>query len=1042
VIVIQRLVEWSLQNRFLVLAFTAVLAVAGVHAASRLPIDAVPDISNVQVQVLTTAPALGPLEVERFVTTPVERAMTGIPEVVDVRSVSKFGLSQVTIVFADGADIYRARQLVSERLQEARAAIPAGYGEPVLAPITTGLGEIYQFEVRGPGRSAMELRALLEGPIATQLRTVPGVIEVNTFGGELRTYQLELDPARLVAHRLTLREVIEAVEHANGSAGGAYLERHREQVLVRGDGLIRSLDDLGDTVVALGEGGTPVYLRQLGRVAFVPAVRQGVVTRDGRGEIVAGVTLLLLGENARAVVDRVRARVAAIQPTLPPGVRIEPYYDRTDLIRRTVATVARNLVEGGFLVVFVLFLMLRNVRAGLVVAAMIPLAMLGAFVGMRAAGLSGNLMSLGAIDFGLVVDGAIIIVENAVRHLSERHAREGRALTPAERDEVVLASSLEVRSATAFGELIIALVYLPILTLEGVEGKMFRPMALTVIFALATAFVLSLTLTPVLASLLLPLRLEEKESWLVAAARRAYRPLLDAALRRRWVTVGVALAALALAAGVAATRGGEFIPALDEGAMALEVYRLPSTSLPEAARQTTDLERALRSFPEVETVVCRTGRGEIAMDPMGVEMTDVLVMLRPRERWRFRRREDLVEAMERRVRSAVPGIVFGFSQPIKQRMAELIAGARGDVVVKLFGDDLDLLRGSADEIARSLRRVPGAQDVRAEQVSGLPMRRVAIDRRAAARYGVRVGDVLDTVSALGGITVGEVREGALAYAIQVRFDPATRAAPDALSDLPVATLDGRTVPLAQVATITDDPGPAQVSHEDVSRRVAIQANVRGRDLASFVAEARARVGREVRLPPGYRVEWGGQFEQLEAATRRLAVVIPLALGLIFVLLYTSFNAARPAAIIFLNVPFAATGGVLALAARGMPFSISAAVGFIALFGVAVLNGLVLVSTARHREEAGDDPARAVREAALVRMRPVLTTALVASLGFVPMALSDGAGAEVQRPLATVVIGGIVSSTLLTLLVHPALYAWLGGRRATDLQPTPPQDQAP
>jgi len=1042
VIVIQRLVEWSLQNRFLVLAFTAVLAVAGVHAATRLPIDAVPDISNVQVQVLTTAPALGPLEVERFVTTPIERAMTGIPEVVDVRSVSKFGLSQVTIVFADDADIYRARQLVSERLQEARAAIPAGYGEPVLAPITTGLGEIYQFEVRGPGRSAMELRALLEGPIATQLRTVPGVIEVNTFGGELKTYQLELDPARLVAHRLTLREVLEAVEHANGSAGGAYLERHREQVLVRGDGLIRSLDDLGDTVVALGAGGTPVYLRQLGRVAFVPAVRQGVVTRDGRGEIVAGVTLLLLGENARAVVDRVRARVAAIQPTLPPGVRIEPYYDRTDLIRRTVATVARNLVEGGLLVVFVLFLMLRNLRAGLVVAAMIPLAMLGAFVGMRAAGLSGNLMSLGAIDFGLVVDGAIIIVENAVRHLSERHARQGRALTPAERDEVVLASSLEVRSATAFGELIIALVYLPILTLEGVEGKMFRPMALTVIFALATAFVLSLTLTPVLASLLLPLRLEERESWLVAAARRAYRPLLDAALRRRWVTVGVALAALALAAGVAATRGGEFIPELDEGAMALEVYRLPSTSLPEAARQTTDLERALRSFPEVETVVCRTGRGEIAMDPMGVEMTDVLVTLRPRERWRFRRREDLVEAMERRVRSAVPGIVFGFSQPIKQRMAELIAGARGDVVVKLFGDDLDLLRGSADEIARSLRRVPGAQDVRAEQVSGLPMRRVAIDRRAAARYGVRVGDVLDTVSALGGITVGEVREGALAYAIQVRFDPATRAAPDALSDLPVATLDGRTVPLAQVATITDDPGPAQVSHEDVSRRVAIQANVRGRDLASFVAEARARVGREVRLPPGYRVEWGGQFEQLEAATRRLGVVIPLALGLIFVLLYTSFNAARPAAIIFLNVPFAATGGVLALAARGMPFSISAAVGFIALFGVAVLNGLVLVSTARHREEAGDDPARAVREAALVRMRPVLTTALVASLGFVPMALSDGAGAEVQRPLATVVIGGIVSSTLLTLLVLPALYAWLGGRRATDLQPTPPQDQAP
>ena len=1041
-ILISRLVEWSLRNRFLVLAFTAILVVAGVHAATRLPIDAVPDISNVQVQVLTTAPALGPLEVERFVTTPIERAMTGLPQIVDVRSVSKFGLSQVTLVFADDADIYRARQLVSERLAEARAAIPAGYGEPVLAPITTGLGEIYQFEVQGPGRSAMELRALLEGPIATQLRTVPGVIEVNTFGGELKTYQLELDPARLVGHRLTLREVLDAIEHANGSAGGAYLERHREQVLVRGDGLIRSLDDLGDTVVATGAGGTPVYLRQLGRVAFVPAVRQGAVTRDGRGEIVSGVALLLLGENSRTVVDRVRARVAAIQPTLPQGVRIVPYYDRTDLIRRTIATVARNLGEGGLLVIVVLFLMLRNVRAGLLVAATIPLAMLGAFLGMRAAGLSGNLMSLGAIDFGLVVDGAIIIVENAVRHLSERHAAAGRALTAAEREEVVLASSLEVRSATAFGELIIALVYLPILTLEGVEGKMFRPMALTVIFALATAFVLSLTLTPVLASLLLPLRLEEKESAVVAFARRVYRPLLDAALRHRGITVGVALAALALSAGVAATRGGEFIPELDEGAIALEVFRLPSTSLPEATRQTTDLERALRSFPEVETVVCRTGRGEIAMDPMGVEMTDVLVMLRPRERWRFRRREDLVEAMERRVRSAVPGIVFGFSQPIKQRMAELLAGARGDVVVKLFGDDLDTLRESADVIARTLRRVPGAEDVRVEQVSGLPMLRVAVDRRAAARYGVRVGDVLDTVNALGGITVGEVREGALAYAIQVRFDPATRGAPDALSDLPVATLDGHTVPLAQVAAIEDDPGPAQVSHEDVSRRVTIQANVRGRDLASFVAEARARVAQEVRLPPGYRIEWGGQFEQLEDATRRLAVVIPLALALIFVLLYTSFGAARPAAIIFLNVPFAATGGVLALAARGMPFSISAAVGFVALFGVAVLNGLVLVSTARHREESGDDAARAVREAALVRMRPVLTTALVASLGFVPMALSEGAGAEVQRPLATVVIGGIVSSTLLTLLVLPTLYAWLGGPRTAPSDPPPSQDHAP
>ncbi len=1022
---IQLLVEWSLRNRFLVLVMTTVLAFAGAYSAMRLPIDAVPDVTNVQVQVMTSSPALGPVEVETFLTIPIERSMSGMPGVVNVRSVSKFGLSQVTVVFSDETDIYRARQLVAERLQEARGAIPPGYGEPELGPISTGLGEIYQFEVRGEGRTPMELRSILDGYIATQLKTVPGVVEVNTFGGELRTYQLELEPSRLVSYHLTLRQVVEAIDAANGSSGGAYIERHREQVVVRGDGLVRSLEDLGDTVVGTSDGGTPIYVRQLGKVSFAPAVRQGAVTRDGNGEVVAGVVMMLLGENSRAVVDRVKTKIAAIQPSLPPGVSIVPFYDRTDLIRRTVHTVGKNLVEGGILVIVILFVMLRNLRAGLIVAVSIPLAMLFAFIGMRALGVSGNLMSLGAIDFGLIVDGAIIIVENAVRHVSEKCHALGRPLTRAERDDVVLTSSLEVRSATAFGELIIALVYLPILTLEGIEGKMFRPMAITVILALAGAFVLSLTLVPVLASLALPLRLKEKESFLVVGARWLYAPVLRRVLRHGPLVIGAACVCLVLVGGAAMGRGAEFIPELDEGAIALEVYRMPSTSLSEATRQTTDLERALRKFPEVDTVVCKTGRAEIAIDPMGVEMTDVLVMLKPRETWRWDRGE-LVEQMERSIRSAVPGIVFGFSQPIKMRMSEMIAGTRADVAIKVYGEDLDVLRETAEEVARIVRTVPGAQDVRVEQASGLPMVRVVVDRQAAARYGVRVKDVLDTVSVLGGMEVGVVHEGSLQYAIQIRFDPITRADPRLLTDLSVAAASGQTVPLSQVAQILDESGPAQISRENVERRITVQANVRGRDLASFVAQAQQKVGRSVKLPARYHIEWGGQFEQLRAATERLVIVIPLALALIFVLLYTTFGAARPAAVIFLNVPFAATGGIVALIVRGLPFSISAAVGFIALFGVAVLNGLVLVSTARQLEAVkGLDTETSAHDAALIRLRPVLMTALVASLGFLPMAFSQGAGAEVQRPLATVVIGGIVSSTLLTLLVLPALYAWLG-----------------
>jgi cobalt-zinc-cadmium resistance protein CzcA len=642
------------------------------------------------------------------------------------------------------------------------------------------------------------------------------------------------------------------------------------------------------------------------RMRGPPAVRHGAATRDGRGEIVAGIVMMLMGENSRAVFDRVKAKIESVRRALPPGVEIVPFYDRTDLVRRTIRTVATNLAEGGLLVIVVLFLLLRNLRAGFIVASAIPLAMLCAFIGMRAAGVSGNLMSLGAIDFGLIVDGTIIVIENAVRRMSERGAHLGRDLTPAERTAVVGEASVEVIQLAVFGGMIIAIVYLPILNLEGIEGKMFHPMALTVVFALAGAFVLSLTLMPVLASMLLPLRMREQESRIVGWIRRGYAPLLDAALRRRWITAGIAAGVVALAGGLALTRGGEFIPELDEGAVAMEVYRLPSTSLEEAVRQATALERALMKFREVESVICRTGRAEIATDPMGPETSDVIVMLKARSEWRFESREELVEAMDRAIREAVPGIVYAFSQPIKQRMNELIAGTRSDVAIKVFGEDLEVLRERAEAIGRVVRAVPGASDVRVETVSGLPMLRVLVDRQAAARYGVRVGDVLDTVRALGGLEVGSVTEGAVRYAIEIRFDPATRADTALLATLPVSARD-RSVPLGQVAQILEETGPATISRENVSRRVVVAANVRGRDLASFVADARERVEREVPMPESYHIEWGGQFEHLEAATRRLLVVVPLALALIFVLLYTSFGAPRPAAIIFLNVPFAATG---------------------------------------------------------------------------------------------------------------------------------------
>jgi len=1049
---IEGILDWSLKNRVMVLIGAVALTVAGLAAMARLPIDAVPDVTNVQVQILTSSPALGPEEVEKFVTTPVEQAMSGLPNVTEVRSTSKFGLSAVTVVFEDGTDIYFARQQIGERLAAARANIPPGYGEPELGPVSTGLGEIFQFEVRGDGKAAMELRTILEWEIAPRLRTVPGVVEVNSFGGELKTYEVRVRPDDLARYDVSLDQVVAALEENNANTGGAYLEQNGEQFLVRAEGLVRSRADIGDIIVASSDDGVPIYVRNLASVELAPMVRQGAVTRDGRGEIVSGIVMMRMGANARQVVKDTKAALADLAPSLAKlGVTIEPFYDRTELVDKTVHTVARSLIEGGILVIVVLFFVLGNLRAGLLVALVIPLSMLVAFLGMQRFGVSGNLMSLGAIDFGLIVDGAVIVVENAVRLLAERSHHLGRKVSAEERRAVVLQASREVLRSATFGVIIIAIVYLPILSLTGIEGKMFKPMALTVLFALIGALVLAMTFIPALASLLLPRALSERESLLVVGARKLYEPALRGALRLRWVVLAAAVAVLA-GSGVVATRlGTEFVPKLDEGAIAIQAVRLPSISLEESVRQTTEMEKVLRQFPEVTTVVSKTGRAEIATDPMGVELSDVFVMLRPHSQWQTATtREGLVEAFDRALRTGVPGQNFSYSQPIELRVAELISGVRSDVALKIYGDDLRALERIAAEAVAVLQQVPGAADVKAEQTAGLPVLRVQIDRQALARHRVNAAEVLETIAAVGGREVGVVLEGQRRFALTVRIAPEARDSIDKIRGLKVRSPGGALIRVDELARVVVEDGPAQVSHEAGKRRVTVELNVRGRDLGGFVRDAQRAIDASGVVPPGYFTDWGGQFENLQEASRRLAIVVPLALALIFVMLFAASGSAKLAALVYLNVPFAVTGGLFALGLRGMPLSISAGVGFIALFGVAVLNGLVLISYIEERRRGGLPARDAAYQGARVRLRPVLMTALVASLGFLPMAFASGAGAEVQKPLATVVIGGLVTSTLLTLLVLPTIYAWVMGRgerrlgqlgEAATSAPVPPEGAA-
>jgi len=1024
---VDRLIELSLKYRFLTVVMTLLAIGVGIANLLRLPIDAVPDVTPNQVQIITRSPGLSPLEIERFITFPIETAMSGLPGITDIRSVSRFGLSTIQVFFREDMDIYFARRLVMERLPNAEASIPPGFGRPEMAPISTGLGEIYQFEVRGEAYSPMELRAILEWDIAPRLRMVPGIVEVNAWGGELKTYEVQLDADKLQSYRMGLDKLVDALKGNNLNAGGAYIEHAGEQYVIRGEALIETLQDIENIVVASTPNGTPIYVKHLGRVVFATHVRHGAVTRDGR-EIVAAIGMMLIGENSRAVAGRVRNKVEEMKSSLPPGVTIDPYYDRTYLVDRTIRTVAKNLIEGAILVVAVLLLLLGNVRGGLIVAAAIPLSMLIAFTGMVQAGISGNLMSLGAIDFGLIVGGSVVMIENIVRRLAEKKTNN-----PRDSMTTVLEAGREVARPVFFAVGIIVLVYLPVLTLEGVEGKMFKPMALTVVFALVASLVLAFTLMPVLAYFFLTKTAKAEHTFILHKIRQAYLPVLDKAVAHPRVTMAIAVVIFLSSLLLVPFLGAEFIPKLDEGAIAILDWRLPSVSLTEAIRNTTLVERTLlKDFPEVETVVSRTGQAEVPTDPMGTEMTDIYVILKPKEEWKTSRsKEELIAEMEKVLEANVPGSVFAFGQPIAERFEEIIGGARSDVAISLFGPDIQVLKEKADEIAAVVAMVPGAADARSEPILGLPNLRVRVNREAIARYGINASQVLDTVETIGGKVIGQVQEGERRFELQVRFEPEDRSDVEKIKNLKVADPQGRFIPLAQLADIRVEEGPAQISRENGRRRIFVQANVRGRDLASFVTEAQRRIRERVKLPSGYWLEWGGQFEHLQRAGTRLAIVVPVVLFLIFVLLYTALNSARLAVLIFINVPMAATGGVFALFLRGMPFSTSAGVGFIALFGVAVLNGVVLVSYIKQMREQGMPTQGAVRKAAETRLRPVLMTALVASLGFVPMAISTSAGAEVQRPLAIVVIGGLFTSTLLTLLVLPAIYRWFEGTAHTN-----------
>lgn len=1026
---IDGIIRFSIKQPLLVLMMVFFLIGTGWFSLQKLPIDAVPDITNVQVQVLTAAPSLAPLEVERQITFPVEIAMSGLPGVSQVRSVSKFGLSAVTIVFDDSVDTYFARQLVLERLSTVRQQIPETIGSPEMGPISTGLGEIYQYEIRpasGGVRDPIALRTIQDWIVRRQLMGTSGVAEVNSYGGQKKQYQVRLDPAKLQAYGLTMRDVLNAVIANNANVGGAYIEHAGEQYVLRGIGLAQTTNQIANIIVKTGKEGVPIFVRDVAAVTIGSQVRQGAVLADGKGEIVAGIVMMLKGENSRTVVERVKERVSQIKKSLPSGIEVVPFYDRSELVDRTIHTVESNLFEGAILVIVVLLVVLGNWRGALLVASVIPLSMLFAAICMNVFKVSGNLMSLGAIDFGLIVDGAVVMVENAVRRLAEaQHERLSE-----DRKTTILKACLEVGRPVVFAVAIIAIVYLPICSLSGIEGKMFKPMSMTIVFALAGSLFLSLTYVPAVLTLIMTGPVTEKESWLLRVIRPFYGRALLLASTYRTQTFAIAASLLVFSAIIFPMLGSEFIPRLDEGAFAIQMQQLPSVSLSQSILSTTQAEHVLMSFPEVTKVVSKIGRAEVATDPMGVESGDMYVALKPISEWKSAKtREELIEKMSKGLEEAVPQAVFSFSQPIELRTAELIAGVRSDIAVKVFGDDLTVLRETAEKICRVISKVPGAEDVKVEQTAGLPQLSIEANRDAIARYGINVEDVNSIVqSIIAGQPAGIVYEGEQRFDMIVRLNEGSGQDMESIRRLlvsapPVAAgSSGALIPLSALAKISIEEGPAQISREDRRRRIVVELNVRGRDIGSFVKDAQAVIEKQIKLPEGYYITWGGQFENLQRATLMLSIVVPIALLLIFILLFMTFGSVSEALLIYTGIPFAVVGGIFALAIRGMPFSISAGIGFIALSGVAVLNGVVMVSYINTLKEQMDTES-AVIQGALTRLRPVLMTALVASLGFFPMAFSGSAGAEVQRPLATVVIGGLITSSVLTLLLLPNLFIW-------------------
>ncbi|WP_050630829.1 efflux RND transporter permease subunit [Bradyrhizobium viridifuturi] len=1056
---IERIIGLAIQRRWVVVSLAAILMFIGGFALTKLPIDAVPDITNKQVQINTVAPALSPAEIEKQITFPIETALAGAPGLESTRSLSRNGFSQITAVFSEATDIYFARQQVGERLTEVRARLPQGI-EPRIGPTSTGLGEIYMWtvhysgeKVRTDGEPGLQsdgrfltadgqvlqsevekdayLRTVQDWIIKPQIKMVPGVAGVDSIGGYLKQYQVHPDAAKLIALGLTFADVAKAIEANNVSRGARYIERNGEGFVVRSGGRLETMEELGAVVVTT-RGGVPVRIRDLATLSIGGETRTGSASENGR-EVVVGTALMLIGANSRTVSAAVDAKLQAITPSLPAGVKVETVLDRTQLVDATIGTVARNLSEGALLVIAVLFVLLGNFRAALITALVIPIAMLMTAIGMWQGRISANLMSLGALDFGLIVDGAVIITENSLRHLAEKQHALGRVLMRDERLATVRASAVEMVQPSLYGQAIILLVYVPLLTFTGVEGKMFEPMALTVILALAAAFVLSLTLVPALIAIGINGRVQEKENWLVAALKRWYSPLLRRAVATPVPVIAVAVVLFATALFGFFRLGQEFIPSLDEKNIAMHALRIPSTALSQSQAMQLSVEKAVSRFPQVSYVFSKTGTAEVASDPMPPNASDTFIILKPRDQWPdpSLTKEQLIEDISKAV-GRLPGNVYEFTQPIQMRFNELLAGVRGDIAVKVFGDEFEPMQKAANQIAAVLRGVPGATDVKVEQAGGLPVLEIKVDKAAIARRGLSASEVQDVIgAAVGGQDAGVVYEGDRSFDIVVRLPESVRSDLEALSNLPVALPKAapsspvQSLPLNRVAQFSFTEGPNQISRENGKRRIVVTANVRGRDLGSVVEEAQAMVGQSVQLPPGYWMTWGGQSENLAAARQRLTVVVPACFAMIFLLLLAAMGSARDALLVFSAVPLALTGGIAALWLRGMPFSISAAVGFIALSGVAVLNGLVMLSFVRQLREQGVPMREAIEQGALTRFRPVVMTALVASLGFVPMAFATGTGAEVQKPLATVVIGGLISATLLTLAVLPALYARYG-----------------